>query len=232
MRLTILLAALALPALALVTLGSATEVPACLPGLTATPLNAGAITLAWPGVAGASAYQVLFRTPTTDWFPITPQVPAGSTVYTLNDVQAGVPYDFAVAAVDHGRVLATYCTVSATYAPPDCPANLSAERRPNGSIHLSWDAVDGADGYNVYGPTWDGPMMFQGHVLAANATDGAPPPAVPLRYTVNATAGDLESRGCPVVTVAVVPFFPTPAGWALAAVGAALAGVVLLRRKA
>lgn len=231
MRFPALAASLALPLLAVAPWAAATAEPACLPGLTATAQNDHAILLSWPGVAGSSAYQVLFRTPGADWFPITPQVPAAGTVYTLQHVQAGVPYEFAVAAVDHGNVLGTYCSKTALYDPPWCPGGVAAELRADGSVALSWDAVPGADGYNVYGPTPDGPLVFKGHVLSTALVDGAPPLGIPLVYAVNATAGGIESPSCPTVAAAAVPFFPTPAGLVLAALGGLAGSLALLRRR-
>jgi len=199
----------------------------CLPALTLTDEGNGSLRLDWLAIDNATAYQVLVRTDTGDWFPISPQTPPSSTTYTYQG-QANVTYHFAVVALQGGsNPIATFCTVSnATTAPP-CPANLVAT--PSGdSVVLTWDGVPAADGYNVYGPSQDGPNEFLGHTQDTKMTVASFAEAT---YTVTAEANGHEAGPCPTVSLAQTPFFPTPLAMGAGLLGILGAGFVLLRRR-
>jgi hypothetical protein len=203
----------------------------CLAGLMAQPENAGDILLSWPAVAGATAYQVMVRAEGGDWFPVAPQVPASTNVYTYDGVEAGKSYQFSVVAMrGPSEPAGTFCPAAAIYNPPPCPAHLAANSDGKGGVTLRWDAVAGADGYNVYGPTWDGQRVFMGHVNVTTFQDAQPVPGMDKVYTVNATIGPLESRSCPTVALVPVPFFPAVGSFVLGVGGAFGAGWLIVCR--
>jgi hypothetical protein len=220
--------ALSLALLALPGLAQPTGTDPCLPALGLQDNGDGSFTLAWQAIANATAYQVAVRQGEGDWVPLTPQVPPSATQFTYQG-QAGVTYHFSVVALHGGsNPIVTFCTVSNASEAPPCPTGLRAVR-DGSTVHLEWDAVASADGYNAYGPTQDGPNMFLGHT---QATSMAAPFVGDGTYTVNSTAGGHEAGPCPAATLAQVPFFPPAAAWASGLAGAGVAALVLLRRRA
>jgi hypothetical protein len=139
--------------------------------------------------------------------------------------------EFTVVALHGGSdQIGTFCHAFAIVGPrtPPCPAHLEGHWAADGKVTLAWDAVLGADGYNVFGPTMDGPLLFRGHVQETSFVDASNVPGHARQYIVNATMGDKQSLGCAPVTVsrASVPFFPT--AWSLAASVMASMGAVFL----
>jgi hypothetical protein len=121
---------------------------------------------------------------------------------------------------------------AATAAPPACPQGVTALSNADGSVTVSWDSVDGADGYNVFRQDPDGQMPFRGHVGAdvSQITDPRTEPGLTYEFSVTATLGQEQSQDCPSVEVTAVPFVGTPLAVALALSGA-LVGYVALRRR-
>jgi glycosidase/fibronectin type 3 domain-containing protein len=73
------------------------------------------------------------------------------------------------------------------------PANLKAEAG-NGSVTLTWDAVEGADGYRVYrAPIEGGAVELLGGVTGTSYTDAAVENGIKYYYAVTATRGSGES---------------------------------------
>ena len=221
--------------------GAAPAAPAqqdCLAGLAVTADIDGTILVDWPAVANATAYQVVARAgDEAPWTPLAPQVPASASAFTYHPATAGIVYDFVVVPLSGpSQPMGSFCQVSATGRGPDCPAGLAAIRQDDG-IHLSWDAVAGADGYNVYRALDAGSFDFIGHVTATSALDaetsqdGTDITDALRQYMVRATLREGESGVCTIATVTKVPFFGTPLAWTAAFAALALAGLVVVRRR-
>lgn len=96
---------------------------------------------------------------------------------------------------------------------PACPGDVSAQATEDGRVELAWDEVPGASAYPVYRADADGTFHRIANVSApastytdANATDTD---ADEHRYRVHALDPSGESTGCPTVSVARIPVFPT-----------------------
>jgi hypothetical protein len=117
-----------------------------------------------------------------------------------------------------------------------CPTRLVAEREPNG-IHLTWDPVEGADGYIIYRSINGGPFLFAGFLTRtaaidnSNLDDGIDITNAARSYTVTATFGQQQSSECPVAGVVAVPFFSSAGAWVMAIAGLLSAAGVLTARR-
>ncbi len=198
----------------------------CLPGLTVEAFEDGTIDLEWPAVTEAAAYHVQFRGGAdNDWFDIEPDF-AGTT-YSFSPAKFGVAYYFQVIALDRdAESLSTFCPAWAVGDGPDCPAGLTAKHEVNG-VHLSWDEVSRADGYNLFRSVDGGQFTFIGHIIGTSAIDsqtedGGVDITDALRsYFVTATLGEGQSGNCHAVDAVPIPFFPGP-------IAVAMGGVVTL----
>lgn len=90
---------------------------ACLPGLSAYADN-GSVTLTWPDVADATAYQVAVRPAGGDFAPLSPQVPASGHSFTYTPAVPADSYEFGVVALHGGsNPIGSFCTVTVTRIP-------------------------------------------------------------------------------------------------------------------
>lgn len=121
---------------------------------------------------------------------------------------------------------------------PPCPPGLNAVATTTDAdtpvVHLTWDAVAGADGYLVYRAVGGGEFelavdivdlvtdtqYFDHHVEAGTTYE----------YYVTAVIGDAESENCEIVEVTAIPFFPQAALGALALLGSVGALMYFRRR--
>jgi hypothetical protein len=103
------LAALALLA-ALLAAPPAAAQERCIPGLEATSNQDGSITLRWPPLPNATAYQVLVRPQGGGFTPLSPQVPPSASSFTYQPAVAADSYEFAVVALRGGsNQIGSYC---------------------------------------------------------------------------------------------------------------------------
>lgn len=120
--------------------------PPSAPGnLVATPGSASVL-LTWDAVDGATSYNI---------YDGSSDIQVGSTAdveFNVTGLDNGTEYFFYVTAVNAAGEGAQSSTVSATPTPPpppDAPTGFTAETRGHG-VFLQWDAVSGADSYEVY----------------------------------------------------------------------------------
>lgn len=122
--------------------------------LTVTDITDTSATVSWTAVPGASGYELQYRAAGGDWSAVEELT---EPTFDLTGLELGTVYEVRVRAVgeEGGYVPSPYATVGFTTAsepPPEplpAPAGLSAGTPTDTTVPLTWDAVDGADGYNV-----------------------------------------------------------------------------------
>jgi kumamolisin len=135
------------------------SVPAAPTGVTATASGTTQVTLSWTAVAGATGYNVYKSTgPGREALPAALSVSGGSstggivTGLTTNQIYYFVVQ--AVNAVGHsGNSAEVHAAVGSV---PTAPTGVAAAASGSTQVTLSWTAVSGATGYNVYKSTGPG----------------------------------------------------------------------------
>lgn len=128
----------------LVTVGEDTTTPVILDKPTnviATP-KATSIIVSWDAVPGATGYKIKQGQGIIYQGPI--------TTFTQSDLPNGATYNYEVFAIN-GSVESEGVTVSATTLVPQLsyPANFRVTELKYNKVTLDWDAVDGADEYEI-----------------------------------------------------------------------------------
>ena len=150
------------------------------PTLTATVQLSGGVAVSWTAVAGADSYQV-WRWRNGAWTQLDNRATPRALAYTDANVAAGQSYHYIVAAVVAGRRGAWSESVLVSLPPTLTASAVSAT-----SVTLGWDAVDGADSYQLW--RWrDGAWTQIGGALTATTyTDGALAAATQYWYIMRA----------------------------------------------
>ncbi|MBK8921365.1 MAG: fibronectin type III domain-containing protein [Saprospirales bacterium] len=130
--------------------GSTCAPPASLSATATAPTSAS---VSWSSVAGASGYQLSYKpVSATAWS--TP-VSLISTSYTLTQLAANSTYQVRVSATcasaGSGYASATFTTPSSGGGTPGCgaPSNLKVSNTTATSANISWNAVPGAQYYEL-----------------------------------------------------------------------------------
>ena len=120
-----------------------------------TDVTASSISLAWNSVSGAAGYKI-YRDDTSTTGLIA-ALSASETSYTNTGLSANRGYDYWVSAYnDSGE--GPKASVSGQTTTTDsggeetqltAPTNVKAEAQSDGSIKVTWDAVSGADSYEI-----------------------------------------------------------------------------------
>ncbi|MEP7163038.1 MAG: hypothetical protein ABI741_00005, partial [Ferruginibacter sp.] len=132
---------------------SATTSSSCTPpstptGLTATAASSSQINLSWNAVSGAIGYDVYYCDGT--YIGFTP-----NTTYNHTGRVASTTYSYKIDAQQSASCISgiTSCASATTYSsctPPSTPTGFSATALSSSEIDLSWNAVPGVTGYDVY----------------------------------------------------------------------------------
>ncbi|OIN94314.1 MAG: hypothetical protein AUJ20_01115 [Comamonadaceae bacterium CG1_02_60_18] len=118
-------------------------------GVTATAGN-GQITVNWPAVTGASSYNLYYLNNTRISTTNSTAVINVTSPYTITGLSNFTAYSIIVTAVSDGGESAASNAVTATPAlPPSAPTGAAA-LAGDGEATVSWNAVSGATGYNLY----------------------------------------------------------------------------------
>ena len=131
------------------TFEAAPEVPAVPTNLKAEAVTDATINLTWDAVEGAKVYYV--------YQGIIKLVTVAEPTHLVTGLQAGKEYCFTVTAVNDGGESAkseSACAttlVDETVEKPAAPQNLTVMALVPGELTLTWDAVEGAEEYNIYG---------------------------------------------------------------------------------
>lgn len=152
------------------------------------------VKVAWKSVQGAAGYYIYRKSAGGSWKRIG-SVSSGSTVnYTDTTVQSGTAYTYTVRAYK-GSTLSGYDAtgVSVTYL--SVPQISAVSNRKSG-MKVTWNAVNGADGYWVFRKTGSDIWRKAGYVEGGSQTsyvDQGAQAGVDYLYTVRACSGSLMS---------------------------------------
>lgn len=116
------------------------------------------LTLAWEAEEGADGYYIYRKLPGKSWIQIG-EVEDGGTSYTDTAMLADMPYQYRVRAYYYEedgttKTLGSYDEDGLLYAPELEPPTLEAAEE-DGAILLSWERIEGIQGYTVYRRTED-----------------------------------------------------------------------------
>ncbi len=150
-----------------------------------------AIGVAWEAVEGAECYNVYKRIPGESWVLIAEKITEVSYVDT--QVENAKAYDYAVRALTNNGDISKFNTVSAYAVTIPVLDNVVAEET---GVRITWGAVEGATGYNVYRISED---STEWTLIASTETneyldESEEALTKPLIYTVSALFGELESE--------------------------------------
>jgi hypothetical protein len=167
--------------------------PAAAPtGLSAAASNVQ-ISLSWAASLGATSYDV-YRATSAGQEGNTP-IATGVTAPTFTDsnLTAGTTYYYEVTAVDAAGQSPMSSEVSAT--PPQAPAAPTGLAVLVGAtnVSLSWNAVSGATGYNIYRGTNSGGESFDTSVTGTAFNDTGLTAFTTYYYQVSAVNANGES---------------------------------------
>lgn len=113
--------------------------------------NGNEVTLTWEQVEGADGYAVFRKLPSKTWIEIADV--ENDITFTDADMLSNMPYQYTVKAYyldeEGSRVMSSYDIVGLLYAPEFELPTLEATVE-NGTICLSWERIEGIQGYTVY----------------------------------------------------------------------------------
>ena len=124
------------------------EAPSAPTNLKAEALTDATIELTWDAVEGAKTYNV--------YQGMIKLLTVAETTHIVTGLQAGKEYCFTVTAVNNGGESAKSAQACATtlveegVEKPATPQNFTIQAVVMGELRLTWDAVEGADEYNIY----------------------------------------------------------------------------------
>ncbi len=160
--------------------------PAKLTGLTVSSITANTAALKWNAVKGASGYYVYYRkSGDSEWI----RKDITKTSHTFSGLNGGTKYEFAAKAYKTAggvKYVGDYPTVSATTT--DGLAKVTGFKADTtmNAVKLSWNKVDGADGYWVYRGKPEGGWTKIKTTSSLSYTDGDRESGTEYKYAVKA----------------------------------------------
>ncbi len=183
------------------------SVPAAPTGAVATPGNAEA-TISWNAVSGANSYNLYWSTTSG---VIGTKITGATSPYVQAGLSNGTTYYYVITAVNENGESSASAQVSAQPAappPPAAPTGVVATPG-NAEATISWNAVSGANSYNLYWSTTSG-------VIGTKIT-GATSPYVQAglsngtTYYYVITAVNENGESSASAQVSAIPMAPPPA---------------------
>ena len=124
------------------------EAPAAPTNLEAKPLTDSTIELTWDAVEDAKTYNV--------YQGMIKLITVAEPTHIVTGLQAGKEFCFTVTAINKGGESPKSAQACATtlveegFEKPAIPQNFTVQAVVKGELRLTWDAVEGADEYNIY----------------------------------------------------------------------------------
>ncbi len=170
-----------------------TATQAVKPAKVVSVQNTSAIKLTWTASAGATGYRVYYKTGNT-WTVCVSSTAA--TSHTFKNLKAGAKDTFAVRPyiLNGGNVIwSAYTEFTAATNPATVTAKASSPSK--GKITLTWNKVNGADGYQVYYKTGNGAYKLYKTVNASTGSLAFSNLKSGTKYTFAVRAGIKTSGG-------------------------------------
>ena len=180
-------------------------IPAAPTGLTSTGKTDTTVSLSWNTVGGASGYNVYRGGTKLTSTPLT------GTTYTATGLTQNTAYTFTVKAVNAAgeSAASSGLTVTTNMTIPAAPTGLTSTGKTDTTVSLSWNAVGGATGYNVYRGTT---KLTANPIAATTYTATGLTQNTAYTFTVkavNAAGESAASSGLTVTTNMTIPAAPT-----------------------
>lgn len=125
-------------------------------GLKAQMLSYTTVKLSWNKVSGADGYRIYTYNSSTKKYTLLKEVGADVTIYNDISKNSIKNTNYSITAfrkTDKGEIVSAYSPICA-YTPqtikPNKVTNLTKKSETSSSVSLSWTAVDGASGYEIY----------------------------------------------------------------------------------
>jgi fibronectin type 3 domain-containing protein len=139
----------------------------------------GDVTLSWSAVSGASGYDVYRRIAAGSYDYTTPlngATPVSGTTYTdAGGGLSGAGYAYVVRAVQPSPAAESPSSNELTVTPwtrPSAPSSVTATPQAAAAVAVTWAAVTGASGYDVYRRTSSGSYNFAAPLNGATPVSG------------------------------------------------------------
>jgi len=129
--------------------------------------NTNAIRLNWTACPGATGYRIYYKLPSDASWKVSVST-TGNTTHTYTKLKPGSKYDFAIRPyikTADAVIWSAYTTYTATTTPATPVTKVSSPSV--GTVTVSWNAVNGADGYRVYYKLNNGAYKLYGTYTSA-----------------------------------------------------------------
>lgn len=142
-------------------------------GVKAASESYNSIKLTWAAVSGASGYDVYRATSSGGTYSKVGSITG--TSFVNGSLSTGTTYFYKIRAYKSGgsTVYSSYSSVVSAKPVPGVPGSVKAASASYNSVKVTWSAVSGADGYEVYrAATSGGAYSLVGTVSGAGYTNG------------------------------------------------------------
>ncbi|MFI6581209.1 fibronectin type III domain-containing protein [Embleya sp. NPDC050493] len=176
--------------------GGGTQIPAVPTGLAAGAPTSSSVPLSWTAVPGATGYNVYQNG--------TKVQSVTGTSANVTGLTANTAYNFQVSASNSAGESARSATVTATTTGggtqiPATPTGLAAGTPTTTAVPLTWTAVPGATGYNVYR---NGTLAQSATGPSATVTGLSPATAYSFQVSASNSAGESAKSAAVTATTA------------------------------
>lgn len=138
------------------------------PVISSTSSEPGGMEIRWTPLAGAAGYRIYRKTSSSGWIQLA-DVEGGETASWLDtsELTTGLTYTYTIRALTENNM--SYFTPGKATLYVRTPTQLSAIPTDDG-ILVTWEQIDGADGYRVYRRPSSGNWKFAATVSGGSAT--------------------------------------------------------------
>jgi fibronectin type 3 domain-containing protein len=168
--------------------------PAEAPNGLSASIERESVKLSWNSVSHANGYVVL-RSTDSGGYSYREIGTAYSAYYTDSDVKSGKEYFYVVKAKTEGGSLSKQSNQAHAVMPLVAPRNVNANASSSSEIRLSWDSVDGANGYVIRRSTDSGGYSYRevGTAYNTSYTDSSLDAGKTYYYVIEAKSSNSKS---------------------------------------